>query len=125
MRFREFLESTTGGWYDDKEDTRPTFTSRQQELPGTTMHLGQDEVQGEVISRQGSLLQVQTHNGLKKVALPENYLDREKEIPQVGDRIRAILNRDGTYEDCQIIHRKSETQPLANGAGAPTVAGLG
>jgi hypothetical protein len=121
MRFREFIESTTGGWFDDKENTRPTFVTRQQELPGTSLHLGQNEVQGKVVSRQGTLLRLDTTNGPQNVTLPEDYLDQQERTPRPGDTIRAVLNRDGTCQDCQIIHQSNYPSPLSNGRSEPTV----
>jgi hypothetical protein len=117
MRFREFLETTTGGWWDDKEDTRPTFVTRQQNLPGLSMHLGQDEAEGEVIDKtslNGNIvLRLRTDGKHKLVSIPKGQFDQEPE-PDIGDRIRAAINRDGTCQDCQIIHRGNQASQITH-----------
>jgi len=128
MRFREFLETTTGGWFDDKEDTRPTFVTRQQELPGTSMHLGQDEAEGEVIGKTSLdgriVLRLKTDGKHKQVSIPKERFEREP-VPNIGDRIRAAINRDGTCQDYQVIHRGNHVSQITHSAGAPTEEDLG
>lgn len=116
MKFKEFIkrEDTTAGWFDDKEDTRPTFTTRQQELPGLTMHLGQSEINGKLLDKFSKgdhiVFKIKSNGEIKPVSVDAETHQKQKAkgiTPEINDKLRVIVNRDGSVQDYQVVHKLS------------------
>ena len=125
MRFRKFLEDQVGGVLEDQvggggtrpEDTRPTGSGRQQEMPGVQMSLGEEDIQGEVIDRSIQddfvTITIQDGNG-NEVNLKMSYrFWKKKGAPQIGARVHAVWAKDGGLQDLKVYH-DAPTKPEAD-----------
>ena len=109
MRFRKFIEDTAG-YYDDKEDTRPTGSGRQQEMPGTSMVMGQKDVEAKVTGveeKDDVIILTLDSDDVSHVSISRQRYEKD-EAPKEGNIVKFVFDQDGSLTDYQIIHRLAE-----------------
>jgi len=131
MRFRKFLERTAG--YFEPEDTKPTGSGRQQEMPGVRMVVGQEDIRGSVIDKsiegEEVFITIQDDNGNEADTKMSYRFWEKKGAPQIGAMVHAVWDKDGKLQDLKVYHdapTKPEADPTTfqqspqSGSGIPS-----
>ena len=108
MKFRKYLES--GGTFDSLEDSPPAPIDRRHPMPGHALTVSSNDVSGQVVNIQKSsgkvIMTIATDAGNQDLSIdPDKYESDADEAPKTGDTIRAVVERDGTVADYQVVHR--------------------
>jgi len=112
LDFKSFIEG--GGYYDDTTGSVDSnLTGRGQPLPGLSMAMRTNEIQGKVTrvkegnQRDRMILRVVQGDG-KEIDLhipKEKYLQDRETAPRFGDTLHAEFDKNGSILSYSVIHR--------------------